>query len=94
MTAKMTLGNLKMIFHICLYCLKRKIISREILTDSEDNLTDCAEEFLQLLTFSNSDKEIINKGTLGQHKKKTWHEMRHVLVTGKIIKALYTRQKL
>ena len=57
-----------------------------------ENVTDCAEEFLKVLTFSNSDREIINKATQGQHKSKAWHEMRHLLVTGKTIKALYTRQ--
>ena len=60
---------------------------------SGNNLTDCAEEFLKVLTFSNSDREIISKATLGQHKSKTWYEMRHLLVTGKTMKALYTRQK-
>ena len=33
------------------------------------------------------------KATVGQHKNKTWHKMRHLLVTGKKIKSLYTRQK-
>ena len=35
----------------------------------------------------------INKATMGQHKNKSWHEMRHLLVTAKKIKSLYTRQK-
>ena len=30
---------------------------------------------------------------MGQHKNKSWHEMRHLLVTGKKIKSLYTRKK-
>ena len=30
---------------------------------------------------------------MGQHKNKSRHEMRHLLVTGKKIKSLYTRQK-
>jgi len=35
----------------------------------------------------------IEKANVGQHKNKTWHKMRHLLVTGKKIKSLYTRQK-
>ena len=60
---------------------------------SEDNLSNCAEEFLQTLTFSDNDRMNIKKATVGQHKNKTWHKMRHLLVTGKKIKSLYTRQK-
>lgn len=60
---------------------------------SEDNLLNCAEEFLQTLTFSENDRMNIEKATVGQHKNKTWHKMRHLLVTGKKIKSLYTRQK-
>ena len=46
---------------------------------SEDNLLNCAEEFLQTLTFSDNDRMNIEKATVGQHKNK----MRHLLVTGK-----------
>lgn len=60
---------------------------------SEDNLLNCAEEFLLTLTFSDNDRMDIEKATVGQHKIKTWHKMRHLLVTGKKIKSLYTRQK-
>ena len=35
----------------------------------------------------------INKATMGQHKNESWHEMRHLLGTGKKIKSLYTRKK-
>ena len=35
----------------------------------------------------------IEKATVGQHKNKTWHTMRHPLVSGKKIKSLRTRQK-
>ena len=50
---------------------------------SEDNLLNCAEEFLETLTFSDNDRMNIEKATVGQHKHKTWHKMRHLLVTGK-----------
>ena len=60
---------------------------------SEDNLLNFAEEFLKALTFSGNDRMTINKATMGQHKNESWHEMRHLLVTGKKIKSLYTRQK-
>lgn len=60
---------------------------------SEDNLLNCAQEFLQTLTFSDNYRMNIEKATVGQHKNKTLHKMRHLLVTGKKIKSLYTRQK-
>ena len=50
---------------------------------SEDNLLNCAEEFLHTLTFSGNDRMNIEKATVGQHKNKPWHMMRHLLVTGK-----------
>ena len=49
--------------------------------------------FLKTLTFSDNDRMSIEKAIVGQHKNKTWHKMRHLLVTGKKIKSLYTRQK-
>lgn len=70
----------------------KKYIEANVDNTSESNLPDVAEEFLKVLTFSNSDRENINKATQGQHQSKTLHEMRHLLVTGKTIKALYTRQ--
>lgn len=60
---------------------------------SENNIFNFAEEFLKALTFSANDIMEINQATVGQHRNKTWHEMRHLLVTGKKIKSLYTRQK-
>ena len=70
-------------------------MSRQILIDklSEDNLLNYGEEFLQTLTFSDKDKKKNKKATVRQHKNKTWHKMRHLLVTGKKIKSLYSRQK-
>ena len=50
---------------------------------SEDNLLNFAEEFQRALTFSDNDRMTINKATMGHHKNKSWHEMRHLLVTGK-----------
>ena len=50
---------------------------------SENNLLNCAEEFLKVLTFSDNDRTSINKATVGQHKNTVWHEMRHLLVTSK-----------
>ena len=89
----MTVNNLNTIFHICLSCPKlKKYIEANVNNTSESNLSDAADEFLKVLTFSNSDRENINKATQGQHQSKTWHEMRHLLVTGKTIKALYIRQ--
>ena len=60
---------------------------------SGNNLLNCPEEFLKTLIFSDNDSASIEKATVGQHKNKTWHNMRHLLVTGKKIKSLYSRQK-
>ena len=60
---------------------------------SENNLFNFAEEFLKALTFSANDIMEINQATVGQHRNKTWHEMRHLLVTGKKIKSLYIQDK-
>jgi len=50
---------------------------------SENNLLNCAEEFLKTLIFSDNERVSLEKATVGQHKNKTWHNMRHLLVTGK-----------
>ena len=52
-------------------------------------LSNFAEEFLKALTFSDNDRMIIKKATMGQHKNKSWHEMRHILVTEKNKISLY-----
>ena len=59
----------------------------------EDNLLKFAEEFLTALTFSDNDRMTINQATMGQHNNKSWHEMRHLSVTGKKMKSIYTQQK-
>lgn len=64
----------------------KKYIEANVDNTSESNLPDVAEEFLKVLTFSNSDRENINKATQGQHQSKTLHEMRHLLVTEKLLK--------
>lgn len=66
----------KMIFHICLYSLKLRIISRQILTTLERTLWTWQIMRLcwtisQSFKISNSGKEIINKASKGQHKSKT-----------------------
>ena len=71
------------ISHLSIMSQAKKYIEANVDNTSESNLSDVAEEFLKVLTFSNSDRENINKATQGQHQSKTWHEMRHLLVTGK-----------
>ena len=95
MITKTVHNSLKIIFDICMYYLKLRCMSRQILIDklSEDNLLNYGEEFLQTLTFSDKDRMNIEKATVRQHRNKTWHKMRHLLVTGKKIKSLYSRQK-
>ena len=50
---------------------------------SEDTLLNFDEEFLKAWNFSDNIRMIINKATMGHHKNKSWHEMIHLLVTGK-----------
>lgn len=40
-----------------------------------------------------SDRMSRKKATMGQQKNKSWHRMRHLLVTSENISSLYTRQK-
>ena len=74
-----TIMKMKIFLHILIiiyltwpYCLKLRIMFRQIFNKlSEDNLSKFAEEFLKALTFSDNDRIIINKATMGQHKNKT-----------------------
>ena len=61
---------------------------------SEENLLNFAGEFLKALTFSDNDRMIIKKATMGQHKNKSWHEMRHILVTEKNKISLYPTKRV
>jgi len=83
MILKTLLHSLNTIFHICMYHPKLKTTlyvkaNREKL--SENNVFNFAEEFLKGLTFSANDILEINQATVGQHKNKTWHKMRHLIV--------------
>lgn len=81
------------ISHLYVFSQAKMYVKANLDKLSENNLLNFAEEFLKTLTFSDNDRMIIEKATVGQHKNKTWHKMRHLLVTGKKIKSLYTRQK-
>ena len=71
------------ISHLSVLSQAKDYIRANLAKLSENNLLNCAEEFLKALTFSDSDRMSINKATVGQHKNKVWHEMRHLLVTSK-----------
>ena len=50
-------------------------------------------EFVDPLSTTASERDVINNITTGQHTTQCWHEFRHLLVTGKKMKGLFTRQK-
>ena len=81
------------ISHLCILSEAKIYLKANFDKLSEENLLNCAEEFQQTLTLSENDRMNIEKATVGQHKNKTRHTMRHLLVTGKKIKSLYTKQK-
>ena len=78
------------ISHLTILFQAKNYVKKNFIKLSEDNLLNFAEEFLKALTFSDNDRMTINKATIGQHKNKSRYEMRHLLVSGKKIKSLYT----
>ena len=62
-------------------------------TVNDDNKDTMAECFVESIKVSPEEIDWVNAATVGQHKNDNWHEMRHLLVTGKKIKGLNTRQK-
>ena len=58
----------------------------------KSNVSSFSDNFLGHCTFSQDDRKMINDATLGQYNNETRHEMKQLMVTGKNIKALYTRQ--
>ena len=63
-------------------------------TVSDENKDTMAECLVESIKVTPEEIDWLNAATVGQHKNDNWHEMRHLLVTGKKIKGLYTRQKL
>ena len=57
------------ISHLSILSQAQNYIKANVDKLSENNLTDCAEEFLKVLTFSNSDREVINKATRAAQKQ-------------------------
>ncbi len=60
---------------------------------SNENIMQQSLEFVNQLSTTASERDVINDITTGQHTTQCWHEFRHLLVTGKKIKGLFTRQK-
>ena len=58
-----------------------------------DNIDTLAQFFVQSVNVTPEEINLVNVATVGQHKNDNWHKMRHLLVTGKKIKGLYTRKK-
>ena len=73
-------------------CSKAKAFVNSLEAEiSEDNVDSLAHKFLETLSYSEEERNIINEQTIGQGSNNTWHNLRHLMVTGKKIKALYTR---
>lgn len=62
-------------------------------TISEDNIKEQSVAFVKGLKTSSQERDIISNLTVGQHSNNKWHQFRHLMVTGKKMKGLYTRQK-
>ena len=63
-------------------------------TITEENVNNMSQLFVDSLKFTTEEIEAVKQATIGQHTNDYWHEMRHLLVTAKKVKSLYTRQKL
>jgi hypothetical protein len=53
---------------------------------SNENIMQQSLEFVDQLSTTASERDVINNITTGQHTTQCWHEFRHLLVTGKKMK--------
>ncbi|XP_028412514.1 uncharacterized protein LOC114535352 [Dendronephthya gigantea] len=60
---------------------------------NEENVDNMAQLFVDNLSVTQEEIYTVSTATIGQHTNPNWHEMRHLLVTAKKVKGLYTRQK-
>ena len=58
---------------------------------NEDNIHQYSSVFVAGLSTTPAERELVSQMTVGQHNNDCWHEIRHLLVTGKKMKGLYTR---
>ena len=54
-----------------------------------ENISNMSKMFVDNLKVAPEEIDTVNMATIGQHTNDNWHEMRHLLVTGKKIESLY-----
>ena len=59
----------------------------------QKDIDKSCKDFVETLTYRKTEQSLINALTVGQSENERWHEMRHLTITGKKVKSIYTRQK-
>ena len=72
---------------------RAKIFARKNRCLIKKNIDESCKRFVATLTCTKAEQSLIKAATVGQSYNKQWHKMRHLMVTGKKVKGLYTRQK-
>ena len=60
---------------------------------NEENVDNMTQLFVDNMKVTQEEIDTVSTATIGQHTNSNWHDMRHLLVTAKKVKGLYTRQK-
>ena len=68
-------------------------ICTEKQTPDKKYIDESWKRFIATFTCTKAEQSLINAGTAGQSRNKRWHEMRHLMITGKKVNGLYTRQR-
>ncbi len=72
---------------------RAKIFARENRHLIRKIIKKASDTFISTLKCTKEEQLFISGATKEQSKNEDWHKMRHLMVTGKKIKAIYTRQK-
>ena len=74
-----------------LFLSKAKEFLEENGSLNEHNLHCQSKAFVAGRLTTPEQREAVSKLTVGQHTSVKWHEMCHLMVTGKNMKSIYTR---
>ena len=78
------------ISHMTISARAEEFARYNAVNDDKDTMAEC---FVESIKVTPEEIDWLNEATVGQHENDNGIEMRHLLVTGKKIKGLYTRQK-
>ena len=59
----------------------------------KQDIDEGCRNFVKTIKCTKAEQSFINVSTVGQSQNEEWHKMRHLMVTGKKVKSIYTRQK-